>query len=62
MYFARTLALEPGTTHSFDRFYEEEANPITLHVLRKDTTDLPLVNLTFHLEEIREGVPPGGRP
>lgn len=23
--------------------------------------DLPPVNLTFHLEEIREGVPPGGR-
>ena len=102
VYFARTLELEPGTTHTFDRFYEEEGNPITLHVLGKDTrevgagefetivirpvirntslfaedangeihvsddhrrlivymkADLPLVNLTFHLEEIREGVP-----
>lgn len=104
VYFARTLELEPGTTRSFDRFYEEEGNPITVHVLRKDTrevgagefettvirpvihgtrlfaedgngeihvsddhrrlivymkADLPLVNLTFHLEEIREGVPLG---
>ena len=102
VYFARTLELEPGTTIGFDRFYEEEGNPITLHVLRRDTrevgagefqtivlrpvigntglfaedanseihvsddhrrlivymkADLPLVNLTFHLEEIREGVP-----
>lgn len=107
VYFARTLDLEPGTTRSFDRFYEEEGNPITLHVLGRDTrevgagefetivirpvirntslfaedangeihvsddhrrlivymkADLPLVNLTFHLEEIREGVPPGASP
>ena len=108
VYFARTLEMEPGTTLNFDRFYEEEGNPITLHVLRRDTrevgagefetivirpvirntdlfaedangeihvsddrrrlivymkADLPVVNLTFHLEEIREGVPlsrPGG--
>ena len=104
VYFARTLELEPGTTYRFDRFYEEEGNPIILDVLRKDrrevgagefetivirpvieTTrlfaedgngeihvsddhrrlivymkaDLPLVNLTFHLEEIQEGVPLG---
>ena len=104
VYFARTLELEPGTTHRFDRFYEEEGNPIILNVLKKDrrvvgagefetivirpvieTTrlfaedgngeihvsddhrrlivymkaDLPLVNLTFHLEEIQEGVPLG---
>ena len=102
VYFARTLALEPGTTRRFDRFYEEAGNPIVLNVLRRDrrkvgagefetivirpvieTTrlfaadskgeihvseddrrlivymkaDLPLVNLTFHLEEISEGVP-----
>ena len=105
VYFARTLQLQPGTTHRFDRFYEEEANPIVLHVLGKDRrevgagefetivirpvirntglfaedanseihvsddhrrlivymkADLPLVNLTFHLEEIVEGVPLGG--
>ncbi len=104
VYFARTLELQPGTTHRFDRFYEEEANPITLNVLRRDRrevgagefetvvirpvirntglfaedangeihvsdvhrrlvvymkADLPLVNLTFHLEEIVEGVPLG---
>jgi len=102
VYFARTLALEPGTTHRIDRFYEAGGNPIVLNVLRRDrrkvaagdfetivirpvieTTrlfaadskgeihvsdddrrlivymkaDLPLVNLTFHLEEITEGAP-----
>ena len=102
VYFARTLALEPGTTHHFDRFYEEEGNPIVLNVLRRDrrtvgagefetivirpvieTTRLfaadnngeihisdderrlivymkaalPLVDLTFHLEEVTEGRP-----
>ena len=110
VYHARTLHLQPGTTQRFDRFYEEEANPILLHVIRRDTrevgagefetivirpvirntglfaedanseihvsddhrrlivymkADLPLVNLTFHLEEIVEGVPlrgGGGRP
>ena len=106
VYFARTLELQPGTTHRFDRFYEEEANPVLLNVLKRDTrevgagrfetivirpvirntglfaedangeihvsddhrrlivymkADLPLVNLTFHLEEIREGVPLGTR-
>lgn len=102
VYFARTLALEPGTTHRFDRFYQEDGNPIVLTVLRKDrrtvgagefetivirpvieTTrlfaaanngeihvsdderrlivymkaNLPLVDLTFHLEEVTEGRP-----
>lgn len=106
VYFARTLELQPGTTRRFDRFYEEEANPVVLNVLKRDTrevgagrfetivirpvirntdlfaedangeihvsddhrrlivymkADLPLVNLTFHLEEIREGVPLGTR-
>ena len=102
VYFARTLPLEPGTTNRFDRFYQEEGNPIILNVLRRDRrevgagefetivirpvveatrlfaadskgeihvsdddrrlivymkADLPLVNLTFHLEEFKEGVP-----
>ena len=106
VYFARTLALEPGTTQRFGHFYEEEGNPIILDVLRRDrrkvgagefetvvirpvieTTrlfaadsrgeihvsdddrrlivymkaDLPLVNLTFHLEEVTEGVPLAAR-
>ena len=108
VYFARTLALEPGTPQRFDRFYEEAGNPIILNVLRRDRrrvgagefetivirpviaatrlfaaggkgeihvsdddrrlivymkADLPLVDITFHLEEVREGVPlpaPGG--
>jgi len=36
MYFLRTLPLEVGDTYTFNRYFKEEGNPITVRVLRKD--------------------------
>ena len=36
MYFVRTLPLEVGATHTFDRYFKETGNPVTVEVLRKD--------------------------
>jgi hypothetical protein len=36
MYFIRTLPLEVGQTYTFDRYFKETGNPVTVQVLRKD--------------------------
>lgn len=39
MYFIRTLPLEVGETYTFDRYFKETGNPVTVEVLRKDTRE-----------------------
>ena len=41
VYFARTLPLEVGDSHTFHRYFKESGNPITITVLRKDTIETP---------------------
>jgi hypothetical protein len=41
LYFARTLPLEPGATYSLPRYYKTDGNPVVLHVLRRETVDVP---------------------
>lgn len=40
VYFTRTLALDVGQSYTFDRFYNDEGNPIVLNVLRKDRREV----------------------
>ena len=37
LYFVRTLPLNPGETYTFDRYYKESGNPVTIKVLRRET-------------------------
>lgn len=37
LYFVRTLPLEVGETYSFERYYKESGNPVTIKVLRRET-------------------------
>ena len=39
MYFIRTLPLEVGETYTFDRYFKETGNPVTVEVLRRDTRE-----------------------
>ncbi|MBD3162759.1 MAG: DUF3108 domain-containing protein [Candidatus Eisenbacteria bacterium] len=41
VYFARTLPLEVGTTHTLSRYFKEDGNPVILEVLRKERIDVP---------------------
>lgn len=37
LYLIRTLPLEVGQIYRFDQYYEEEGNPVTVEVLRRET-------------------------
>ena len=41
LYFVRTLPLEVGKTYTFERYYKQDGNPVTLQVLRKETVTVP---------------------
>jgi len=41
LFFARTLPLEPGNTYRFERFFEEDGNPVVLEVLRRERVRVP---------------------
>lgn len=41
LYFVRTLDLEPGRTYTFNRYYKDSGNPVTLKVLRRETMRNP---------------------
>lgn len=41
LYFIRTLPLEVGKTYSFNRYFKEDGNPVTVKVLRKQTITVP---------------------
>ncbi len=40
-FFVRTLPLEVGKEYSFDNYFNPDANPVVIRVLRKDTIDVP---------------------
>lgn len=37
IYFVRTLPLEVGKTYTFNRYFKEDGNPVTIKVLRRET-------------------------
>ncbi|MCY4572866.1 MAG: DUF3108 domain-containing protein [Gemmatimonadetes bacterium] len=39
VYFARTLPLEVGDNHTFNRYFKDAGNPISITVLRKDSIE-----------------------
>src|SRR5690606_3904521 len=41
IYFIRTIPLEVGKTYTFDRYYKNSGNPVTVKVLRKETVTVP---------------------
>jgi len=41
VYFIRTLPLEVGKTYTFDRYFKDEGNPVTIKVLRKAEREVP---------------------
>ncbi|HEV8409402.1 MAG TPA: DUF3108 domain-containing protein [Gemmatimonadaceae bacterium] len=40
-FFVRTLPLEVGKTYRFDNYYDPAANPVIVHVVRRDTINVP---------------------
>jgi hypothetical protein len=40
-FFIRTLPLEVGQTYTFDQYFNPDANPVVIKVVRKDTIDTP---------------------
>jgi hypothetical protein len=40
-YFARTVPLEAGQTYEYDRYFRQDRNPVTLHVLSDDSVSVP---------------------
>lgn len=40
-YFLRTIDLEVGKEYSFDRYFDPDANPVIIRVLRKETVSVP---------------------
>jgi hypothetical protein len=41
VYYARTLPLEVGDTYELDRYFQERGNPVIIHVVRRDTVEVP---------------------
>jgi hypothetical protein len=41
LYYLRTLPLEVGKTYTFNRYFKEEGNPVTVKVLRKQVVSVP---------------------
>lgn len=41
LYYARTIPLTPGTTHTIHRYFKADRNPVILQVLRKETVKVP---------------------
>ena len=41
LYFIRTTPLEVGRTYEFDRYFRPDRNPVRLHVLRRETVEVP---------------------
>jgi hypothetical protein len=40
-FFVRTLPLEVGKEYTFNKYFNPDANPVVIKVLRKDTIDVP---------------------
>lgn len=41
LFFARTIALDPGRTYTYTRYYKPPNNPVTLSVLRRESVGVP---------------------
>ena len=41
LYFARTLQLEVGREYTFNRYFQDDGNPVRLRVLRTETVTVP---------------------
>jgi hypothetical protein len=41
LYFLRSVPLEVGRTYTFNRYFQPEGNPITIHVLRREKVTVP---------------------
>lgn len=41
LYFARTLALDPGARYEFDRYFRLDRNPVIIEVMGRDTVEVP---------------------
>ena len=41
MYFLRTIPLEVGRTYTFNRYFKEDGNPVTVKVLRRQRITVP---------------------
>ena len=41
LYFARTLPLQVGVEYRFNRYFQEDGNPVRLKVLRIETVQVP---------------------
>jgi len=41
VYLVRTLPLEPGQCYVFKRYFKLDANPVVIHVVRRDTVEVP---------------------
>lgn len=41
LYLARMIPLEVGRTYRFDRYFQEDGNPVVLKVLRRETVRVP---------------------
>lgn len=53
LYFIRTLPLEPGADHAFDRFYEAGRNPVAVRVLGRETISSPAGEFATVVVEMR---------
>lgn len=40
-FFVRTLPLEVGKEYSFEKYFDPNANPVVIKVIRRDTIDVP---------------------
>jgi hypothetical protein len=40
-FFVRTLPLEVGKEYSFEKYFDPDANPVVIKVLRRETIDVP---------------------
>ena len=41
VYLVRTLPLEPGQCYVLSRYFKPESNPVVVHVVRRDTVEVP---------------------
>lgn len=41
VYLVRTLPLEPGQCYVLNRYFKPESNPVVVHVIRRDTVNVP---------------------
>ena len=41
VYLVRTLPLEPGQCYVLRRYFKPDANPVVIHVVRRDTVEVP---------------------